>query len=676
MTNKIKINKKELAKIKKLRADIGKHNYSYYVLDDPDITDSAYDKLFQELSYLEKKYPTLLSSDSPTQRVGATPLLSFAEYKHKEPMLSLSNVFDKDELIGFEKRINERLGLPKKESIKYAAEPKLDGLAVNLFYEKGILLCASTRGDGMLGEDITTNIRTIKSVPLVLLGKNHPDILEVRGEVFMTKKGFSQLNKKAEKENEKVFSNPRNAAAGSMRQLDPRITSQRPLDIFCHGIGMVQGSHLPNNHFDSINQLKEWGLKTCPLNALKQGIDECFNYYLAILSKRDALPYDIDGVVYKVNEHKQQKILGSVSRAPRWAVAHKFPAQEESTSVQEIIFQVGRTGALTPVAKLKPVSISGVTVSNATLHNMDEVERKDVRVNDHVIVRRAGDVIPEIVKVITKKRLNNTKKVKLPKKCPECSSQIMRLEGESVARCSGGLICPAQLKFSVLHFASRNAMDVEGLGEKLVEQLTRNKLVFHVDDLYNLNFEAVSKLPRMGTKSAKNLFQSIENSKECTLARFIFALGIREVGESTANELAQYFKDISLISNASYDELLLVADIGPVVSENIVSFFQQKSNQKIIQNLITSGVRWEKPTNVSISSLAGQVYVITGTLLHMKREEAKVLLQSRGAKLASSVTKKTSALIAGENPGLKLHKANELGVTIFTEKEFLALVDD
>ncbi|MEG3592577.1 MAG: NAD-dependent DNA ligase LigA [Pseudomonadota bacterium] len=671
-----KINKKVLTQVEKLREEIGKHNYNYYVLDDPDIADVEYDLLFKELSRLEAQYPTLLRSDSPTQRVGATPLSSFAEYEHKEPMLSLANVFDKDELTAFEKRLHERLGLPSTKVLQYSAEPKLDGLAVNLFYERGVLSCAATRGDGMLGEDITANIRTIKSVPLVLLGKNHPEILEVRGEVFMTKKGFSQLNKKAEKDNKKIFSNPRNAAAGSMRQLDPKITSQRPLDIFCHGAGKLQGSNLPDNHSDLIKQLKEWGLKTCPLNRLIKGIDECFNYYLTILSKRDALPYDIDGVVYKVNSYNQQKILGAVSRAPRWAVAHKFPAQEESTIVQEIIFQVGRTGALTPVAKLKPVNISGVTVSNATLHNMDEVERKDVRVSDHVMVRRAGDVIPEITKVITKKRLKNTKKIKLPQKCPECNSQITRLDGESVARCSGGLVCPAQLKFSVLHFASRNAMDIEGLGEKLVEQLIQNKLVSHVDDLYNLNFQDVSKLPRMGPKSAKNLFNSIENSKRCTLARFIFALGIREVGEATANELALYFKDINLISNSSYDELLLVADIGPIVSDNIVSFFQQKSNQKIIKNLIASGVRWKKPKNIGTSSLAGQVYVITGTLSYMKRDEAKVLLQSHGAKMANSVTKKTSALVAGENPGSKLQKANELGVTILTEKEFLALVND
>jgi len=671
-----KINKKVLTQVEKLREEIGKHNYNYYVLDDPDIADVEYDLLFKELSRLEVQYPTLLRSDSPTQRVGATPLSSFAEYEHKEPMLSLANVFDKDELTSFEKRLHERLDLPSTKVLQYSAEPKLDGLAVNLFYERGVLSCAATRGDGMLGEDITANIRTIKSVPLVLLGKNHPEILEVRGEVFMTKKGFSQLNKKAEKDNKKIFSNPRNAAAGSMRQLDPKITSQRPLDIFCHGAGKLQGSNLPDNHSDLIKQLKEWGLKTCPLNRLIKGIDECFNYYLTILSKRDALPYDIDGVVYKVNSYNQQKILGAVSRAPRWAVAHKFPAQEESTIVQEIIFQVGRTGALTPVAKLKPVNISGVTVSNATLHNMDEVERKDVRVSDHVMVRRAGDVIPEITKVITKKRLKNTKKIKLPQKCPECNSQITRLDGESVARCSGGLVCPAQLKFSVLHFASRNAMDIEGLGEKLVEQLIQNKLVSHVDDLYNLNFQDVSKLPRMGSKSAKNLFNSIENSKRCTLARFIFALGIREVGEATANELALYFKDINLISNSSYDELLLVADIGPIVSDNIVSFFQQKSNQKIIKNLIASGVRWKKPKNIGTSSLAGQVYVITGTLSYMKRDEAKVLLQSHGAKMANSVTKKTSALVAGENPGSKLQKANELGVTILTEKEFLALVND
>lgn len=666
-----------------LRAQIEHHNYQYYVLDDPEIPDAEYDRLMRELQALEQQYPELITPSSPTQRVGAAPLAAFSQVRHELPMLSLDNCFSEEELRAFDKRLHDRL--KSEEPLHYVAEPKLDGLAVSLRYEHGELMRAATRGDGTTGEDITQNVRTIESVPLRLLGEERSAVLEVRGEVYMPKAGFEALNKRAQERGEKPFVNPRNAAAGSLRQLDPRATASRPLEMYCYGVGVVEGIELPAFHFDVLQLLKSLGLRICPEVRRVKSVEGCLAYYGEIAQKRDSLPYEIDGVVYKIDSLALQEKLGFVSRAPRWAIAHKFPAQEETTRVVDVEFQVGRTGAVTPVARLEPVFVGGVTVSNATLHNMDEVKRKDVRVGDTVIVRRAGDVIPEVVKVIKSRRPADAKVIEMPKYCPVCGSEIVRLEGEAVARCSGGLYCSAQRKEAIKHFASRKAMDIEGLGDKLVEQLIDNKLVEHVDDLYRLDVDSLAGLERMGKKSAANIIAALEKSKNTTLARFIYALGIREVGEATAAALASHFRSLEALRAAANqpvtegedDPLMEVPDVGPIVAGHIRSFFTQKHNNEVIDSLLAAGIHWSESeiAEPEEQPLAGEVIVLTGSLDALTRDEAKARLQQLGAKVSGSVSKNTSVVYAGEKAGSKLKKAEELGVPVKTESDLLALLE-
>jgi DNA ligase (NAD+) len=660
--------------VERLRAELDTHNYSYYVKDAPTIPDAEYDRLFRRLQELETAHPELIAPDSPTQRVGAAPLPAFEEVRHHVPMLSLGNAFTEEELYAFDKRIRDRL--KTDATIEYAVEPKLDGLAVSLLYEDGKLVRGATRGDGYTGENITQNIRTIKSVPLRLQG-DYPKVLEVRGEVFMSKAGFEKMNAEARERGAKVFANPRNAAAGSLRQLDSRITASRPLEIYCYSMGRIDGAEAPATQSEMLAALKRWGLRVNPESKVVQGAEGCWRYYQDIGRKRDRLPYEIDGVVYKVNSLKLQEQLGFVSRAPRWAIAHKFPAQEELTTLQAVEFQVGRTGALTPVARLTPVSVGGVTVSNATLHNMDEIERKDVRVGDTVIVRRAGDVIPEVVSVVLERRPKKTRKISLPEKCPVCGSDIVRAEGEAVARCTGGLYCPAQRKEAIKHFASRKALDIEGLGDKLVDQLVEQNHIKHIDDLFSLTQEQLSALERMGDKSAANLIAALEKSKATTLPRFIYALGIREVGEATAVSLANHFGDLQALMKADAEALQAVPDVGPVVAEHVATFFEQAHNREIIDKLIKAGVHWpkiKKTASAAVKPLDGKTYVLTGTLSAMTREEAKEKLQQLGAKVAGSVSKNTTAVIAGENPGSKLAKAEALGVPVLDETELMKLL--
>lgn len=657
-----------------LREQIDYHNYRYYVLDAPEITDAEFDKLFRELQQLERDHPELITPDSPTQRVGAAPLTEFGEVKHVIPMLSLDNAFSEDEVRAFDRRVRE--GLERKE-VRYAAEPKLDGLAVSLLYEDGMLVKAATRGDGYTGEDISQNARTIASVPLRLRGKGYPRTLEVRGEVYMTKKGFRELNVRQEEKGDKVFANPRNAAAGSLRQLDPRITAQRPLEICCYGVGQVESGRLASHHSAILEQLLEWGLRISPERALVAGVAACLEYYAGMAAKRAALGYEIDGVVYKVDSLAQQRQLGFVARAPRWAVAHKFPAEEVMTKVLDIQVQVGRTGTLTPVARLEPVAVAGVTVSNATLHNEDEVHRKDVRVGDTVIIRRAGDVIPEVVSTVKDRRPSGTRIFHMPKRCPVCGSEVVRVEGEVAARCSGGLYCEAQRKEAIRHFASRRAMDVEGLGEKLVDQLVAQGLVKDVADLYRLSVEQLAGLERMGTKSAENLLNALNKSKTTTLPRFLYALGIREVGEATAQALARHFGNLDAIAVADVAALQAVPDIGPVVAQQIAAFFHERHNHEVIQKLQTAGVHWPKmERHAAAAPLTGKTFVLTGTLSAMTRDEAKERLQVLGAKVTGSVSAKTDYVVAGEEPGSKLDKARALDVTVLDERQFLDLLAD
>lgn len=659
--------------IEDLRRQIEHHNYLYYVLDRPEIPDAEYDRLMRHLQDLEAEHPDLVTPESPTQRVGAKPLKQFAEVRHTIPMLSLNNAFSDEEAEEFDRRARERLG---EERIHYVAEPKLDGLAIAVVYENGALTRAATRGDGTTGEDVTLNVRTIESVPLRLRGKHIPELLEVRGEVYMPHKGFAELNKRQAKRGEKPFANPRNAAAGSLRQLDPRITAERPLEMYCYGVGEVRGADLPDRHSKILEQLRDWGLRVSPEIKVVRGIDACLNYHRDLLDKRETLPYDIDGVVYKVDRIEQQQELGFVARAPRWALAHKFPAEEEMTKLRDIEVQVGRTGAVTPVARLEPVSVGGVTVTNATLHNEDEIERKDVRIGDTVIVRRAGDVIPEVVGVVKSKRPRNAKKFRMPKKCPVCGSEVERLEGEAVARCTGGLFCPAQRREAIKHFASRRALDIEGLGDKLVEQLDEQGLVKDVAGLYGLSLEQVAGLERMAEKSAQNLLDALEDSKETTLARFIYALGIGQVGEATARNLARHFGNLSALQKASLDDLQEVPDVGEVVAESIHTFFRQAHNKEVIQRLQKAGVHWkdEQPASKAKQPLAGQTFVLTGTLDSMTRDEAKDRLQTLGAKVSGSVSKKTNYVVVGAEPGSKAAKAEALGVTMLDEAAFARLL--
>ncbi len=759
-------------KIQQLRDTLNHWAYSYYVLDDPQVPDAEYDTLMRELTTLEAAHPELIAPDSPTQRVGGAALDSFAQVQHAKPMLSLSNAFDAAELHDFDRRIREKLGVP---TLEYVAEPKLDGLAISLRYENGLLVQAATRGDGNTGEDVTHNVRTIKSVPLRLRGEDYPAVLEVRGEVFISKADFAELNARmrllaeaeparrergAEAIKIRIFANPRNAAAGSLRQLDPKTTAQRALSMICYGFGMVEGGTLPDTHHAVLQQMQHWGLRIAKQLELVQGVEGCLAYYQQTLAQRDALPFDIDGVVFKVNRLDWQEKVGFIAKAPRWAIAYKLPAQEVLTRVQAIEVQVGRSGALTPVAKLQAVQVGGVTVSNATLHNQDEIERKDVRVGDTVLVRRAGDVIPEVVKVVLERRPPDSQPFNLLAaypRCPVCGSQVVRVAGEAVARCSGGLVCAAQRKQAIQHFASRKAMDIDGLGEKLIDQLVDKNLVQSVADLYTLSHAQLASLDLMADKSAQNILDALAKSQQTTLARFLFALGIPEVGETTAQVLAQHFGDLDSLMAAresdfiskggikgigaktaehiveyvkncppakdsqspqewqswlleqkirglraeaaqaiaeQYDSLeklrkataedlrkqekTLVSGVGEVMAKHIIAFFQEPHHRDIIEKLQAAGVRWTdihaaRENHGSATALQGQTFVLTGTLSRMTREQAKVRLQSLGAKVASSVSKNTDCVIAGENAGSKLDKARQLGIRIINEAEFLAL---
>ncbi|MDJ0929168.1 MAG: NAD-dependent DNA ligase LigA [Gammaproteobacteria bacterium] len=661
----------------KLRDEIEQANYRYYVLDEPSIPDSEYDRLFRELQSLESEYPGLVSADSPTQRVGVQPVGGFATAEHATPMLSLDNAFSTEEVAEFDRRVRERLSYDG--NVTYSAEPKLDGAAISLTYQDGLLVRGATRGDGTVGEEVTHNVRTIRSIPLRLHGRGFPTVLEVRGEVFMPLAGFEELNRKAREAGTKTFVNPRNAAAGSLRQLDPKFTAERPLDFFAYGVAHGDGPSLAPTHHEILDNLTEWGLRACPERRVVTGVDGCVEFYEELGAQRNSLAYDIDGVVYKVDEIDQQEALGYVSRAPRWALAHKYPAQEQVTTVEAIEWQVGRTGAITPVARLTPVFVGGVTVSNATLHNIDDLRRKDVRVGDTVIVRRAGDVIPEVVSVVGERRPAKTKAVRLPRKCPVCRSDVLRVEGEAVARCTGGLVCAAQRKEALRHFASRRAMDIEGLGAKIIDQLVEQDLVATPADIYNLTVEQLAELDRMGEKSAGNLIEALRNSKETTLPKFLYALGIREVGEATASNLARHFASLESIEAASSEELQDAPDVGPVVAEHIRAFFEQRHNQEVIQKLRSAGVHWpdlQKARADQAGPLDGKTFVLTGTLDGMTRSEAKKRIEALGGKVTGSVSKKTDYLVCGRDPGSKLAKAETFRTEILDEPALVTLLND
>jgi DNA ligase (NAD+) len=646
-----------------LHAELHEHNYRYYSRDDPAIPDAEYDQLLRELQSLEAQYPQLITPDSPTQRVGAAPLKAFGEVRHEQRMLSLDNAFSDEELLDFDRRVRERL---ETDEVEYAAEPKLDGLAISLLYRDGLLVRAATRGDGVTGEDVTQNVRTIESVPLKLAGRSIPGVLEVRGEVYMSHAAFEALNRQARAAGQKLFVNPRNAAAGSLRQLDPAITASRSLEMFCYGVGKVSGGTLAETHMDILLQLQDWHLRVYEDVQRVSGLAGCIGYYQRYEQQREHLPFEIDGVVFKVNRLQQQESLGYVARAPRWAIARKFPAQERETRVLGIEVQVGRTGALTPVARLEPVFVGGVTVTNATLHNEEEVQRKDVRTGDSVIVRRAGDVIPEVVRVIMEKRPGGTRKFQLPSTCPVCHSHVVRVEGETVARCSGGLFCPAQRKEAIKHFASRRAMDIEGLGDKLVEQLVEKGRVSHVSDLYRLSVDDLADLQRMAKKSATNLVKALQRSKSTTLPRFIYALGIREVGEATAQTLAREFGDLDALMAADIATLEAVRDVGPVVAKRIREFFAEQHNRDVIAALREAGVHWPLLEKSQAQPFAGKTFVLTGTL-SMPRAQLKEKLQSMGARVSGSVSKQTDYVVVGDNPGSKYDKAIRLGVEVLDE---------
>lgn len=657
-----------------LREELESHNYRYYVLDAPSIPDAEYDNLFRELQQLESEYPQLASTDSPTQRVGAQPSSEFSQYTHRVPMLSLNNAFSDEEVQAFDRRVREGLA---RETIEYAVEPKFDGLAISLVYRNGLLVVAATRGDGLSGEDVTPNIKTIHSVPLKLHTEHPPQLLEVRGEVLMLKRDFENLNAAQRSKGEKEFANPRNAAAGSLRQLDSKITATRKLSFFAYALGAVEGASMPLTHSRVMEWLSTLHFQVCHERAVVCGVTGLLDYYRGLGAQRDALPFEIDGVVYKVNELAAQTQLGFVSRAPRFAIAHKFPAQEMMTEILGIDVQVGRTGAITPVARLKPVFVGGVTVTNATLHNEDEVRRKDVRIGDFVIVRRAGDVIPEVVSVILEKRPADVHMFKMPLHCPVCGSHIVKLEDEAVARCSGGLFCPAQRKQALLHFASRRALDIEGLGDKLVEQLVDQQLVNTPADLYQLNLPTLSNLERMAEKSAANILAAIEHSKQTSLARFIYALGIRNVGEATAKEFARFFGSLDALIGANIEQLMAVPDVGPIVAQSVAEFFAEAHNREVIKALRAVGVSWTESEGVqrpAPSMLTGKIFVLTGTLPNLSREEAKERIEALGGKVSGSVSKKTDYVVVGAEAGSKLLKAQELGLALLDEAQLLALL--
>ena len=669
------------ARVAELRKQIGYHDERYYVLDEPEIPDAEYDKLMNELRALEAEYPDLITPESPTQHVSGAPSEEFGEVVHKVPMLSLDNAFSEEDVQGFDRRIHERLGV--EGELDYWAEPKLDGLAVTVIYRHGKLAQAATRGDGARGEDVTANVRKIRSVPHQLHGKT-PEVLEVRGEVFMPIKGFERMNRLARETGEKVFINPRNAAAGSLRVLDSSITAKRPLQLYFYSLGTVEGGSIPDHQSGLLKAFKDWGLPICPDAQLVHGVEGLLAYYRDMGARRKALPYQIDGVVYKLDRRADQERLGFVSRAPRWAIAHKFPAEEALTVVRGIEFQVGRTGVLTPVARLEPVFVSGVTVSNVTLHNIGEVHRKDVRVGDTVVVRRAGDVIPEIVRVVLERRPagwddHSLPVVTLPPACPVCGSKVVQDEDEAAARCTGGFTCRAQRQEAIRHFASRRAMDIEGFGDKLVEQLVERDWIKSPADIYALTREQLAGLERMGEKSAANLIDAVEKSKRTTLPRLLYALGIPQVGEATALALAQNFGKLEQLLQADAARIQQVPDVGPIVAALVAAFVASPEHRAVIQRLQELGVNWPDveplPTVAGDDTLVGQTFVVTGTLESMTREEAQEALIALGAKVSKSVSKKTSYVVAGSEPGSKLQKAEELGVAVLDEKGFLALLE-
>lgn len=656
-----------------LRQILDRANYEYYVMDTPELPDAEYDRCLRDLQVLEKEYPQLVTSDSPTQRVGAEPLAAFTQIRHEMPMLSLDNAFDDAEMEDFDRRMRDRLN--NTAPVEYACEPKLDGIAVSLLYRDGVLERAATRGDGSVGEDITQNVRTIFSVPLKLLAENVPSVLEVRGEIYMPKAGFAALNEKAHQAGEKGFVNPRNAAAGSLRQLDSRITAQRPLELCVYSVGLVEGGELPERHSEILEQLNRWGFRINSEMAVAENIQACIEYYRRLGEKRAQLPYDIDGIVFKVNSIPLQKRLGFVARAPRWATAYKFPAQEEMTQLLDVEFQVGRTGAVTPVARLQPVFVGGVTVSNATLHNRDEIERLGVKIGDTVIIRRAGDVIPQVVSVVESRRPENARSIEFPAHCPVCDSPVEVTPGEAVARCSGGLICSAQRKQAIKHFASRKAMDIDGLGDKLVEQMVDEGLLNSVSGLYHLALDPLVELERMGEKSAQNLLDALVRSKSTTLPKFLYALGIREVGEATARNLARHFGDIEALIQADTEALQQVEDVGPVVAHYVAEFFQQPHNAEEIAALQQAGVHWEPEVQEEgTQPLAGQTWVLTGKLEILSRSEAKDYLQRLGAKVAGSVSASTHTVVAGPGAGSKLNKARDLALPILDENALMVML--
>lgn len=657
-----------------LREEIQKHNYHYHALDDPIVSDAEYDKLFARLVELENQNPNLITPDSPTQRVGSEALSKFETVQHRTPMLSLDNVFSEEDFLHFDNRLKQLL--KSSDDIEYSCEPKFDGVAVSLLYQGGKLIQGATRGDGLNGENITENIKTIGSIPLKLR-QGAPKLLEVRGEVYMPLTGFSEMNKVALLQSQKLFANPRNAAAGSLRQLDSKVTAKRPLAFYAYSATSQDAKKLPNNHFELLEKIKAWGIRVCPLTTKAKNAKAVLDFYQSLLNQRPHLEYEIDGVVIKVNHHALQDKLGFVARAPRWAVAFKFPAQEETTVLESVVFQVGRTGALTPVARLKPVKVGGVMVSNATLHNMDEIKRKDVRVHDTVIIRRAGDVIPEVVKPILEKRPKNSEIISLPKKCPVCGSKVVSIEGIAAARCDGGLICHAQRIEAIKHFVSRKAMDIDGLGQKLVEQLVNVGLVQTVADLYQLQVDDLAAMPRMAQKSATNIMNALEASKKTSLAKFIYALGIREVGEATAQTLADHFLTLENLKLADREALENISDIGPISAQYIVGFFKEKTNLKVIQSLIDAGIHWPKPPKRTSSNqpLNGHVYVLTGTLSR-PRDDIKAELIALGAKVTGSVSKSTTAVIAGEKPGSKIKKAMELDIPVLDETQLANLFEE
>ena len=659
--------------INHLRTLLEQHNYNYYVLDTPSIPDAEYDRLLRELSALETQNPEFLSADSPTQKVGGAALSKFEQVAHQVPMLSLDNAFSEDEFTGFNRRIKERL--MSTDELTFCCEPKLDGLAVSIIYRDGVLVQAATRGDGFTGENITQNVKTIRNVPLKLRG-DYPKELEVRGEVFMHSAGFEKLNNEAQKRGEKVFVNPRNAAAGSLRQLDSKITAKRPLMFYAYSTGLVADGSIPEDHFQQLEKLTDWGLPLCPETKLVEGPQAALDYYDDILTRRSELKYEIDGVVIKVNKKALQERLGFVARAPRWAIAYKFPAQEEVTQLLDVEFQVGRTGAITPVARLEPVFVGGVTVSNATLHNGDEIARLGVKVGDTVIIRRAGDVIPQITQVVLERRPTDARDIVFPLACPICDSHVEKVEGEAVARCTGGLVCPAQRKQAIKHFASRKALDIDGLGDKIVDQLVDRELIKTPADLFILKQGHFESLERMGPKSAKNLVTALNEAKATTLDKFLYSLGIREAGEATAQNLANHFLTLENIISASVESLTQVSDVGDIVASHVRGFFDEEHNLAVVNALIEQGVHWPALSAPSEDEqpLAGLTYVLTGTLNTLNRNDAKARLQQLGAKVSGSVSAKTDALVAGEKAGSKLTKAQDLGIDVLTEDDLIELL--